>query len=169
MKPRWVRRIVGVILGCLALPLLAFIVLRPEAAIIIVAVLVYPLFGTTQPPQMFKADLAGMWNKWDEAGRKITTRLQEQFPAGTTEAALKSTLVKQGFKPLPPPAADCVPAGQQVPVGKTYTRCPTSDPSKTLTYRWGSAVCTSTVSVRWKTDGGDEVTEVNGRYNAACL
>jgi hypothetical protein len=169
MRSHWARWTVGVILGCLALPVLAFIVLRPEAAIIMVAVLVYPLFGTTHPPPMFEADLAGMWNKWDEASRKITARLQEQFPAGMTEAVLKSTLIKQGFKPLPPPPADCVPAGQQMPVGKTYRPCPTSDPSKTLTYRWGGGVCTSTISVRWETNSDKAITKVTGGYNAACL
>jgi hypothetical protein len=171
-RPRWFRWTVRILLGGVALlgtALAVLIVINPGAAIILFAMRVFPLFGNTSPPPMFEADVAGMWMKWDEAGRKITAHLQEQFPAGTTEAALKSALARQGFKPLPPPPADCVPPGVQMPIGKTYTPCPTRDPSKALVYRWGGGVCTSTVSVRWETGGGETVTQVTGGYNAACL
>jgi hypothetical protein len=111
----------------------------------------------------------GRWNKWDEASRKLSDHVQEQFPAGTPEAELKSRLEKQGFKPLASPRRDCVPAGQAMPAGQTYTPCPTSDPSKILVYRWGGVVCTETVAVRWTTDSVNAVTQVSARYDAACL
>jgi hypothetical protein len=122
MKSRWFRWVTRIILGFVALlvvGLAGLFVANPGATLIIVRMLVYPLFGNISPPPMFAADVAGMWPKWDEAGRKITAHLQEQFPAGTSEAALKSALTKQGFKPLSPLSANCVPPGQQMPVGVT--------------------------------------------------
>ncbi len=172
MRSRWLRWMIWITLGCFAIPTLLLVVAfirNPQTAALFVTMLVYPLFGNTSPPSMFAADIAGMWFKWDEAGRKITTHLQEQFPAGTSEAALKSALAKQGFKPLPPPPANCVPAGQQVPVGKVQTRCPTGDPGPTLVYQWGGFGCTSTVSVRWESDSRQNITQVNGGYYGACL
>lgn len=161
-----------ILLACLALPVLALIVLfiiNPGGAIILVGMLVFPLVGNTHPPPMFDADIAGMWLKWDEASQKINGHLRKQFPAGTTEAALKSALANQGFRPLPPPPADCVPGGQQMPIGKTYTVCPTRDPSKTLVYKWSGGVCTSTISVRWETNHDKVVTNLDGGYFAGCL
>ena len=171
-KSRWARWTLRIFLALLAVPALALIALfikNPEGAAIIVAILVSPLFTNSKPPPMFDADIAGMWTKWDEAGRKITAHLQQQFPTGTTEAALKSALANQGFKPLPPPRADCVPAGRQMPVGITYTPCPTRDPSKTLVYKWGGGVCTSTISVHWDANDDKVVTKLDGGYYAACL
>ncbi|MGA9300526.1 MAG: hypothetical protein WA832_07225 [Bradyrhizobium sp.] len=171
-RSRWFRWAVRIVLGGVALlggGLAVLFIINPGATIILFTMLVFPLFGNTKPPSLFEADIAGMWTKWYEAGRKITAHLQQQFPAGTTEATLKSALTRQGFKPLPPPPADCVPSGVQIPIGKIYTSCPTRDPSKTLVYEWSGGVCTSTVSVRWETDVGETITQVNGNYYAACL
>ena len=168
-RARWTLRI---LLACLALPFLALIVLfikNPGGAIILIGMLVFPLFGNTHPPAMFDADIASMWLKWDEGSRKITAHLQQKFPAGTTEATLKSALARQGFKPMPPPRADCVPAGQHMPIGKTYTTCSTRDPSKTLIYKWSGGVCTSTISVRWDTNDDKVITKLDSSYYAGCL
>ena len=165
---RWLRHI---IVGCAAIVgvgLVSSFINDPRVSILL-AMVVISLFENDNPPPMFKGDLEGMWNKWDEASRRLSDHAQQEFPAGTPEADLKFKLQKQGFKPLPPVRADCAPAGQPMPVGKTYTPCPASDLSKTLVYRWGGAICTETIAVRWEIDSTNAITEVNARYDAACL
>jgi hypothetical protein len=171
MKSRWLRWTKRIALGCVALlglGLAALFIKAPTETIFLLEALVYSLFANDKPPPLFKDDLAGMWNKWDEASQRLTSRLQQQFPAGTAEPLLKSALLKQGFELSPPPRSDCLPAGQEVPVGRVFTRCPTHDPSETLNYYWG-VVCTETITVRWTTDGVNAIAEVSGRYYAACL
>jgi hypothetical protein len=172
MKSRWFRWTIRILLGCIALVGVAFAALfikDPIAARLLLAMLVYPLFGNTSPPAMLKADVTGMWLKWDEASRKLTSHLQREFPIGTAETKLKSALLKQGFKPLPPPPSDCVPAGRELPPGRVYTSCPTRDLSMELVYRWGSPICTDSITVRWATDPADAITEISAGYYAACL
>jgi len=170
-RPRlspWLKRIV---VGCVAIVgagLVSSFVSDSKVRFLLASVVI-SLLENDKPPPMFEADLKGRWNKWDEASRKLSDHVQEQFPAGTPEAELKSRLEKQGFKPLASPRRDCVPAGQAMPAGQTYTPCPTSDPSKILVYRWGGVVCTETVAVRWTTDSVNAVTQVSARYDAACL
>jgi hypothetical protein len=166
MRSRWLLWTVRIILGVVALlgaGIAVLFAINPGAAMLLLAVLIHPLVGNTSPPAMLKDDIAGMWGKWDEGSRRLTSHLQAQFPAGTLESALKSILSKQGFEPLPPPPG-CVPAGQQVPLG-----CPTSDTSKELVYQWGNAICAMTITVRWTADGGNAITQVKGGYYAACL
>jgi hypothetical protein len=170
MRSRWLRWIKRIILGCVALlglGLTALFIKSPSATTLLLAMLVYSPFENDKPPPMFKDDLAGMWGKWDEASQRLTSRLQQQFPAGTAETSLKSALLKQGFEPLPPPRSDCVTAGQEAPVGRVFTRC--RDQSKSLDYHWGGVVCTETITVRWTTDGADVIAELSGSYYAGCL
>jgi hypothetical protein len=172
MKSRWLRWTKRIALGCVALlglGLAALFIKAPTETIFLLEALVYSLFANDKPPPLFKDDLAGMWNKWDEASQRLTSRLQQQFPAGTAETLLKSALLKQGFESLTPPRSDCVPAGQELPVGRVITRCPTHDPSKTLTYHWGGVVCTEIIAVQWTTDDADAIAKVSGTYYAGCL
>jgi hypothetical protein len=172
VRPRWLKwtlRVFAVCIALLATAIAAIFIINPAGAPLLLSMLIYPLFMNTSPPAVFKDDVAGMWLKWEESGKRLTAHLHQQFPPGTAATMLKATLLKQGFSPEPPPAADCVPAGRIMPVGQIYRTCPNYDTSKTLTYRWGSPICTETITVRWATDDGDTITDVSAGHYAACL
>jgi hypothetical protein len=172
MKSRWFRWTVRIFLGLVALlgaGLATLFISNPTGTPLLLGILIQSLVGNTKPPEMYKAEIAGTWTKWDEANRHLTARVQQQFPPGTPENTLKSLLLKQGFKPLLPPPADCVKAGEQAPLGRVYVPCPTRDLSKELDYRWSSGICTETIGIIWETDGGNAITRVSAGYHGACL
>ncbi|WP_119270610.1 hypothetical protein [Taklimakanibacter deserti] len=164
---RWFRWVTRISLG-LAIPIVfvvAFIILNPLGAVI----LLYSLVGNTHPPAIAEDQFAGAsWPSRTEASAKLTTLLQRKFPVGTSEDALRATLSSQGFKPLSPPPADCLPAGQPAPIGRAVTTCPTHDQSKILEYRWG-VVCGETITIRWWTDDRHAITGLDAAYYVACL
>jgi len=109
-------------------------------------------------------DLRDEWAGW----QGNSTLLQQKFPAGTSEAALKSTLRRQGFKPLPPPPADCLRRGETQQIGRVYIPC--YDPTNQLEYSWNAGfVCGETLRVAWTTDGAGGIADVRGSYDAGCL
>ena len=173
MRWRWFRWVIRIGLGFVALLAAGFAALfirNPDTALIFLLILIQPLIANSNPPAIAKDQLTGVTlEDQANAGRKMTTVLQRKFPAGTSEVTLRSALLNQGFKPLPAPPADCVPSGQQVPLGRIYTPCPTYDRSKMLEYRWSSVICGETITVRWLADDRNDITDVNATYYLACL
>jgi hypothetical protein len=105
-----------------------------------------------------------------EIDKNLIALLRRKFPVGTSEDSLKSTLLAQGFKPLPAPKADCIPPGQPPPMGRTITMCPTEDQSKILEYRWSRFPCASSIRVRWEVGDQREITYLAPRYGGwVCL
>lgn len=174
MKRRWLRWIIRISLVFLAVitaAIAALFIVNPTGALLLVAMLIHPLVANTSPPSIAESELAGanLENKAD-VDRNLTALLRRKFPVGTSEDSLKSTLLGQGFTPLPPLAANCIPPGQPQPMGKVFTNCPTYDRDKILEYRWGDgAVCGSTVTVRWATDDRRGITQLDSSYYVACL
>jgi hypothetical protein len=171
MKRRWFRRVIRISLGFLAIlivPVAVLFILKPEVTIILIGVLIAPLIYNTHPPPIAEDQLVGasIWNL-AETNRKLTASLQRKFPTRTSEDALKSTLLNQGFKPLPPPPGDCVPRGQLPPAGRVFTRC--YDPSDILRYDWGNGICHNIITVHWTTNDRREITDLNASYIPACL
>lgn len=163
---RWVTHISLGLLGILVVLVAALFILNPLGAVM----LLHSLIGNKHPPPIAEDQLAGAsWQNEAEPGAKLTTLLQRKFPIGTNEDTLRATLSSQGFKPLPPPPADCLPAGQPAPIGRVVTTCPTDDQSKILEYRWGGGVCAETITVRWWTDDRHAITDLDAAYHAACL
>src|ERR1700687_1664071 len=74
--------------------------------LLVPAMLVVTLFANSSPPPVAEGQITGNdWLRWDDGSRKFTAVLTRRFPSGTKEAALKSTLLAQGFHfPAPPPA-----------------------------------------------------------------
>jgi hypothetical protein len=62
------------------------------------AVLLQAVVSNTRPPAIAEDQLAVADRREDEASRNLTTLLQRRFPAGSSEGALISTLLNQGFK-----------------------------------------------------------------------
>src|SRR3974390_2307982 len=95
--------------GCL----LAVLILGPWLAL-----LLWTLFHNTKPPQIAEGIIPTSGRRdYAAIGAGLNSALQRTFPVGTSEAVLVSTLQRQGFKPLPPPPADCLPPGQRPPIG----------------------------------------------------
>ncbi len=172
---RWLRGTLRAGLGLLAaLVLVALLVvwLDPSARLV-VRVLLQPLVATTHPPAMFADALAGSQPRdWAETDRRLTARLQQEFPLGTSEDTLTKALRAEGFKPSPPPPSNCVPPvqnGEPVHAAKHAAICPPQDDRKSLQYAWGGGGCDRTITVRWSADARGTVTLLDGHYYAACL
>jgi hypothetical protein len=166
-RRRWM---VAIGLSIPAMPLLALLVLlelHPERIVVLLA----PLIANTRPPAMFADQLAAARAPdRDETSRRLTARLQQEFPLGTTEATLKKALLAQGFKPVEAPQ-DCVQPvqnGEPLRIDRPVAVCPPQDPGKSLKYAWESGVCRETIWVRWSTDAGDVITLLDGYYSAIC-
>jgi hypothetical protein len=173
MRRRWLRWMIRIGLGIVAtlgVAVVALFIYNPSGTVLLTAIFLQPLLANTRPPPIAEDQLAGAnWQNQGEASRKLNGLLQRRFPAGTSEVTLRSTLLNQGFKPPPPPRADCVPPGQPTPVGRVFTRCPTGDQSKILQYEWGSGVCGQTITVRWSTGNDLKITSLDAGYYMACL
>ena len=113
------------------------------------------------------------WPHFAAASKKLAEVLQSKFPVGSREDVLKSILVGQGFRPADPLPTNCVPPGQQVPVGAVYYLCLTPEQEerrkRTLVYKWGGVVCTESISVMWSSDEHGALTHIEGGYYGACL
>ncbi|MBO0696205.1 MAG: hypothetical protein J2P56_08915 [Verrucomicrobia bacterium] len=144
MKRRWHHWAFGIFVG-----LMAIVFVGVPASI---ALLFVYGFAPSYPPSIVRDQLkgAGLRNK-HEVSRKLTALLRRKFPTGTSEGALKSTLLNQGFKPPPQPPADCVPPDDRGVVRRSYNICPPYDPGKALLYSWGNFPCGQTLVVRWST------------------
>jgi hypothetical protein len=173
MKRGWVRRLVRIGLGPFAALVAIVVVLsliNPEATVLLALVLVNPLISNTHPPAIAQGQITAQdWGHWHDVSRKLTGVLEREFPVGTSEAALKSTLRGQGFKPLPAPPADCLPAGEAAPVGRVVDQCPTGDRSRILRYAWGSFPCGATITVQWTAGDNGAITHIAGWYDDGCL
>jgi hypothetical protein len=127
------------------------------------------LFATKTPPQIAEGLIpeSGKVDR-EEIDRKLTAVLEQHFPAGTSEHALTTILLAQGFQPMPPPPSNCVPQGQRMPVGVVYSQC--YDPTNTLKYRWNRGlVCGETITVKWQRDDRMQIAQLKGYYDLACL
>ncbi len=147
-------------------------VVKPDT--LLVAAILLAMLLNPGPPAIAQGQITGAdWNHWEEGGRKLTAVLEQRFPDGTPESDLKSVLLKQGFRPIPPPRPDCLPPGQQAPVGVVFTNCPTADQKeklkRTLEYRWSSGVCNEFVQIWWSVGDRQAITRVQGSYYGACL
>ncbi|HUI96948.1 MAG TPA: hypothetical protein VLX44_14410 [Xanthobacteraceae bacterium] len=115
--------------------------------------------NTTPPPIAEGVVLTGDPTRIMEVGARLTTVLQQKFPVGTSESVLKSTLSRQGFKPVPPPASCLMPMAT-LPAAEC----------KQLKYEWGDGlVCAATMWVAWTTDDKGGIASVRGSYFSACL
>jgi hypothetical protein len=166
--PRWIIRISLVFLAVITAAVAALFIANPAAVLMLLAMLINPLVANTSPPSITENELAGAnWGNKADVDKNLTALLQRKFPVGTSEDSLKSTLLGQGFKPLPLPAANCIPPGQSQPVGRP---CPTYDRDKIFEYKWGDgAICGSTITVRWATDDRRGITQLDSSYYVACL
>ena len=167
---RWTIRVGLGILAAIVVAGAGLYVWNPEGALIFALVVLQPLIANSQPPAIAEGQItAADWMHWDDGSRKLTAIFERRFPVKSSEVALKSTLLEQGFKPLPPPRPDCLPQGQRAPIGKVFTSCPTHDLSKVLQYRWGGLPCSQTITVDWTTGDRGEITHVSASYSGACL
>ncbi|HLG83027.1 MAG TPA: hypothetical protein VKY22_18590 [Bradyrhizobium sp.] len=168
------RRWIGIGLSILALPALALLVLAqlyPDRTVALLDMLLRPLVANTRPPAMFASELAAARGPdRNEINPQLTARLQQDFPLGTTEAALKKALLAQGFKPVEAPRNCVQPVqnGEPLRIDRPVAVCPPQDQSKSLKYEWGSGVCRATVWIRWSTDASEVITLLDGYYNAVC-
>jgi hypothetical protein len=174
---RLIKRVALVILITLALfvaAATALFVYKPSETLLLANVLLAPLFNNLAPPPIAEGQVTHEdWLHWEAASKKLTAVLEQWFPVGSGEAALRSTLLKQGFKAIPPPPASCIPPGQSPPIGVVYRTCLTPDQTerlkRTLKYEWGGGVCAEFVQVEWSADDRGEIIKVNGSYFSACL
>lgn len=160
---------ISIALWFLILPtvgLVAAVLITPEV-LLFLAVLITPLLANTNPPPIVRNELVDAPRGADS--QDVSALFQRKLPAEMSEDALKSALAKQGFKPLPAPAADCIPPGQPSPIGKTFTRCPTEDRSKVLKYRWSRGICGYSITVHWAVDDRMTVTRLDAQYGKGCL
>ena len=172
MKARWLRRTIRISLvfvAVIVVAVAALSILHPEM-LWILAIPINQLFVNATPPPIAENTLAGAnWGNRVEVNQKLAAVIQRNFPPGTSEDSLILVLAGQGFKPLPPPSADCIPPGQPQPVGRVFTTCPTNDRSKVLEYNWRNFPCSSTITVSWTTDDRQKITHLDSGYYMACL
>jgi hypothetical protein len=165
---KWVLIALALIFAALAILFLV----KPDT-LLVAAIILTMLFNPGPPPIAEGQITSNEWMHWEEGGRKLTAVLERRFPNGTPEFDLKSVLLKQGFHPVPPPPADCLPPGQIPPVGVIYRTCLTADQKekleRTLEYTWGNGVCTEFVQVWWSVDDRHDITQAQGSYYGACL
>lgn len=160
---RWIAGAALALLGLLAALCVAAYLWNPDGAVLVAAALLQPLLANTHPPPVVEG-IAG-WQDKDE----LTRGLQRKFPAGTSEQAVKTALLGQGFAPPKPPPQPCLPAGQPRSVGQAFYSCPARDAAKTLEYRWSNFPCGETITVSWTTANEGAIDRVEGHYSRGCL
>lgn len=148
----WLLGVLGVLI---ALPMLGIVVLF--------------MSFNWEPPGFLRGQLTEADFRDRTAGsNKVTTAIRERFPVGTSATSLQNYLRRQGFRPMPPPPADCVPRGHSVPIGVIFVEC--YDATNTRIYSWSVGLfCGDQVSVRWRTDTSGNITHIEGGYWGACL
>jgi hypothetical protein len=98
----------------------------------------------------------------------LTAAIRRTVADGGKEEALRAVLGAQGFRPLPPPPADCLQAGQRPILGQAYVAC--YDNERILQYKWSNSfVCGETISVSWRSNDRGEAVDVKAVYFDACL
>ena len=156
----------------LAILALLAVVFSPTARLVM-GILIAGLLYNSTPPIAQGVITKEDWPHFEAASRKLTEVLQSKFPVGSREDILKSILLDQGFRPIVPPPSNCIPPGQQVPVGVVFHQCLTPDQEekrkRTLVYKWGGGVCIDSISVIWSSDELGALTYVEGGYYGACL
>jgi hypothetical protein len=156
----------------LAILALLAVVFSPTARLVM-GILIAGLLNSGPPPIAQGVITKEDWPHFEAASRKLTEVLQSKFPVGSREDILKSILLDQGFRPIVPPPSNCIPPGQQVPVGVVFHQCLTPDQEekrkRTLVYKWGGGVCIDSISVIWSSDELGALTYVEGGYYGACL
>lgn len=165
---KWLLIAFALLVGALAV----LFIVKPDT--LLLAAILLAMLLNPGPPPIAEGQLAGSnWMHSEETGRKLTAVLERRFPNGTPESDLTSVLLRQGFRPIPPPRADCLPPGQHAPVGVVFTNCPTAEEKerqkRALEYRWGNGVCGDYVQIWWSVDDRQAITRVQGSYNEACL
>ena len=161
------------ILALVAAPLSGLFVFSPTARLVM-GILIAGLLNDPRPPPIAQGAITKEdWPHFEAASRKLTEVLQSKFPVGSREDILKSILLDQGFRPIVPPPSNCIPPGQQVPVGVVFHQCLTPEQEekrkRTLVYKWGGGVCIDSISVIWSSDELGALTYVEGGYYGACL
>jgi hypothetical protein len=160
------------ILALFAATLSGLLVFVPTARLVL-AIIIAEIFNPGPPPIAEGVITKEDWPHFAAASKKLTEVLQSKFPAGSREDVLKSILASQGFRPADPVPSNCVPPGQQVPIGVVYHQCLTPEQQerrkRTLIYKWGGGVCTESISVVWSSDQHGALTHVEGGYYGVCL
>lgn len=156
----WAGRIGAGFLALLTVFCAVAFIWNPEATALVVAVILQPVLSNTQPPPIAEGQTAE---------EELSRIFERKFPPGSNESALRTTLLRQGFKYPPTPAQQCLPAGQPAPVGGAFYRCPTYDPSKMLEYQWNNFPCGETILVFWSAGENGAITQIKGEYTRACL
>ncbi|MCP3466928.1 hypothetical protein [Bradyrhizobium sp. CCGUVB23] len=164
----WVLATLALVVAILS----GLFVFSPTARLVMVIVIA-AIFNSGPPPIAKGVITKEDWPHFAAASKKLTEVLQSQFPVGSTEGALKAILAGQGFRPADPVPSNCVPPGQQVPIGEVYHQCLTPEQEerrkRTLVYKWGGGVCMESISVMWSSDEHGDLTHVEGGYYGACL
>jgi hypothetical protein len=160
------------ILALVAATLSSLFVFSPTARLVM-GILIAGLFNPGPPPIVQGVITKEDWPHFEAASRKLTEVLQSKFPVGSREDILKSILLGQGFRPMRPPPSNCIPPGQQVPVGVAFYQCLTPEQEekrrRMLVYEWGGGVCIESITVVWSSDELGALTHVEGGYYGACL
>src|ERR1700704_6466562 len=101
-----------------------------------------------------------------ETDRRLTEFLLDRFPAGSSEAMLRSTLLDQGFQNFLPLdyCQSPVDRGHQV---IQSALCATVDPARALIFRW-AVMCRHDVQVEWSAMEG-RLVSVKGTYQSCPL
>jgi hypothetical protein len=160
-------------LALIAATISGLFIFSPTARLVI-GILIAPLLNNSRPPPIAQGVITKEdWPHFETASKKLTETLQSKFPVGSREEVLKSILLGQGFRSVEPPPSNCIPPGQDVPVGVIFYRCLTPEQEeqrrRTLVYKWGGGICTEFIHVIWSRDELGTLTHVEGRYYGACL
>jgi hypothetical protein len=115
------------------------------------------------PPRVLERSLASSLSDRDEAMKQ---ELNSQFPNGTDEAILKSTLLKQGFQDVPQPRPSCRLPDTR---GMSYGPCPKGAREMKYDFEHFSFVCgTSHISVNWSVDLDGKITRLEATKHRYC-
>jgi hypothetical protein len=153
---RWIKFIALVVV------VLAVCIISP-IVLMVTGLIVGHLLANKSPPPIAEGIVLNV-SKSNDA---LTAVLERRFGRGTKEETLRSSLLEQGFKSLPPPPSDCVPIGKSAPIGTVFIAC--YDTKNFLQYEWSGFICRNTISITWQTNDQAEVTEVKGFYRSAYL
>jgi hypothetical protein len=161
------------ILALIAATISGLFAFSPTARLAI-GIFIAPLLNNTRPPPIAQGVITKEdWPHFETASKKLTEAVQSKFPVGSSEVILKSILLGQGFRSVEAPPSNCIPPGQDVPVGVIFYRCLTPEQEerrkRTLVYKWGGGICTESIYVIWSRDELGTLTHVEGHYYGACL
>src|SRR5258707_9143210 len=95
--PRWAIRISLAFLAVIIVAVAVLFILSPTALLLVLAIIFNSIFANTSPPPIVENTLAGAnFGNRDEVNQNLTVLLRRNFPIGTSEDHLKSTLSGQG-------------------------------------------------------------------------